>query len=175
MQFAAIILMSVLLAVIYGVLHDQITARVCVEYFTIGHPPVFNTESPTLLALGWGVLATWWAGVLIGLPLAVVARVGKRPQLGAHQLLRPVIILSAVMAVVAALAGFVGLLLSRGGVVMLVGPIAGKVPVERHDLFIADLWARSASYLVGFLGGVVLVIVTWRRRARMALNGSVLH
>ena len=49
-----IVLLCIAAAVVYGILHDQVTARVCVEYFTIGHPPVFNTDSPTLLALGWG-------------------------------------------------------------------------------------------------------------------------
>jgi hypothetical protein len=28
---------------------------VCVEYFTIGHQPIFHTDDPTLLAFGWGV------------------------------------------------------------------------------------------------------------------------
>jgi hypothetical protein len=35
-----IILACVAAAIIYGILHDQITARVCVEYFTVFHPPV---------------------------------------------------------------------------------------------------------------------------------------
>ena len=59
MKAAEIILGCVVASVIYGVIHDQITARICVEYFTIGHPPVFGTDSPTLLGLGWGVIATW--------------------------------------------------------------------------------------------------------------------
>jgi hypothetical protein len=54
-----IILLCVLSAITYGILHDQVTARICVEYFTIGHPPMFATDSPTFLALGWGILATW--------------------------------------------------------------------------------------------------------------------
>jgi hypothetical protein len=57
-QLLAIILYSVFAAIAYGIAHDQITARVCLEYFTLGHPPVFQTRSPTLLALGWGVIAT---------------------------------------------------------------------------------------------------------------------
>ncbi|MEX0794660.1 MAG: hypothetical protein WD045_16100 [Pirellulaceae bacterium] len=76
MQFLLIIALSIASAVIYGILHDQITARVCVEYFTIGHPPVFNTEAPTLLGLGWGIIATWWVGLILGVGLAMVARIG---------------------------------------------------------------------------------------------------
>jgi hypothetical protein len=67
------------------ILHDQITARVCVEYFTVFHPPVFNTQSPTLLACGWGVIATWWVGLFLGLFLAVAARIGPRPKLSVRK------------------------------------------------------------------------------------------
>ena len=80
MQFIAIVALCVLAAVTYGVIHDQVTARVCVEYFTIGHPPIFGTDDPTLLGIGWGVLATWWVGVILGIPLAAAARLGNRPK-----------------------------------------------------------------------------------------------
>jgi hypothetical protein len=56
MRFLLIIILCIASAVVYGIVHDQITARICVEYFTIGHPPVFATESPTLLGLGWGAV-----------------------------------------------------------------------------------------------------------------------
>jgi len=77
MQAGLIVLLCVLAAVAYGVVHDQVTVRVCVEYFTVGHPPVFPTDDPTLLGLGWGVLATWWVGVLLGLGLAVAAAAAR--------------------------------------------------------------------------------------------------
>jgi len=38
MQAIAIVALCIGSAVAYGILHDQVTARVCVEYFTIGHP-----------------------------------------------------------------------------------------------------------------------------------------
>jgi len=50
MQFPAIVFMCIISAIAYGIVHDQITARVCVEYFTIGHPQLFQTDNPTLLA-----------------------------------------------------------------------------------------------------------------------------
>ncbi len=58
MEELKIIILCLGAAVGYGIAHDQVTARVCVEYFTVGHPPVFQTDSPMLLGLGWGVLAT---------------------------------------------------------------------------------------------------------------------
>lgn len=166
MQVVAIIALSIVSAVAYGVAHDQITARVCVEYFTIGHPPVFSTESPTLLGLGWGVIATWWAGLLLGIPLAVAARAGRRPKRSVRSLVKPIITLLLVMGVCAGVAGLLGFVLGRGGVVFLLEPLASQVSRPKHARFLADLWAHSASYLVGFVGGVVVIARVWRSRGR---------
>ena len=166
MQLLKIVLMSVAAAVFYGIAHDQITARVCVEYFTIGHPPIFETQDPTLLGFGWGVIATWWVGLLLGVPLAAAARAGRRPKRSAESLARPIACLLAVMAVSALLAGVTGWLLARSGTVFLVGPITRKLPSDRHVPFLADLWAHSASYLVGLIGGIVVLIRVFRSRGR---------
>lgn len=164
MQFLLIILLCIASAICYGILHDQITARVCVEYFTIGHPPVFKTDSPTLLAFGWGVIATWWVGLILGIPLAIAARAGNRPRRNAGSLIRPIAILLGVMAICAVLAGMMGFILARHRVVFLIEPLASAVPREKHVAFLADLWAHLASYIVGFVGGVVLIANTWRSR-----------
>src|SRR6266446_2949414 len=108
MQFIWIMLLAVGAAVSYGIVHDQITARVCVEYFTIGHPPVFHTDSPTLLGFGWGVIATWWVGLPLGILLACAARVGTWPRISARQLISPTLILLVVMGVCAAFFGWRG-------------------------------------------------------------------
>jgi hypothetical protein len=164
MQSLAIVLLSIASAVAYGIVHDQITARVCVEYFTIGHPPVFDTEDPTMLGLGWGVIATWWVGLLLGVPLAVVARVGSRPKRSAVSLVRPIAWLLGISAVCALAAGVIGYFLARSGAVFLVGPIATVLPPEKHVPFLADMWAHLASYFVGFVGGIVVMVQVWRSR-----------
>jgi hypothetical protein len=167
-QSLAIVLMCIVAAVVYGVVHDQITARVCIEYFTVGHPPVFGTDDPTLLGIGWGILATWWVGLLLGVPLAIVARAGSRPKRSVGSLVMPVCSLLAVMAFCALVAGTAGWLLARNGVVFLIGPIHDQLPADCHVPFIADLWAHSASYVVGFIGGIVVIAMTWRSRGRAA-------
>src|SRR6516225_7936261 len=108
MQSVKILLLATGAAVVYGILQDQVTARVCVAYFTVLHPPVFNTEDPTALAFGWGVLATWWVGVLLGVPLAAVARAGSRPKLTARDLVKPLLVVMACVGVIALLAGVAG-------------------------------------------------------------------
>ncbi len=166
MHGVAIVVLSIAAAVVYGILHDQITARVCVEYFTIGHPPVFDTESPTLLGIGWGIIATWWAGLLLGIPLALAARAGRRPKRSVSSLVRPIFTLLAVMGVSALLAGVVGFILGRIGTVYLLDPLASHIPHDRHARFLGDLWAHDTSYLIGFVGGTVVIVRVWRSRGR---------
>jgi hypothetical protein len=135
MAFLRIVLMSVAAAVVYGIVQDQITARICVEYFTIGHPTLFGTEDPTALAFGWGILATWWVGVLLGVPLAWVAR----PKLSPRDLVKPLLLLTGGVGVVACVAGLFGYYASKFGWVWLVGPLASR----KHPAFLADLWAHG--------------------------------
>lgn len=167
MQPALIILLCVAAAIGYGIIHDQITARLCVEYFTIGHPPVFATDDPTLLGLGWGIIATWWVGLILGLLLIPAARFGSRPKRSARSLVRPVLTLMAVAAIAAAVAGGIGSILAKSGAVELTGDIAEKVPAEKHAVYIACMFAHTASYFVGFIGGGITIAVIWAKRKTM--------
>jgi len=151
-------------AVVYGIVHDQITARICVEYFTIGHPPLFDTDDPTRLGIGWGIAATWWVGLLLGLVLAVAARAGSRPKRSALDLIRPITWLLVIMGGCAAVAGGVGWWLADHGVVVLRGNLADRIPGDRQVRFLADAWAHSTSYLVGFVGGMALAVRVWLSR-----------
>lgn len=159
-----IVLLGVGASVAYGILQDQVTAHLCVEYFTIGHVDYLNLGDPTLIAVEWGLIATWWAGLVLGLGVALVARVGARPRLGARDLLRPTLLAMGGVGVVAALAGLVGYLAARSGWVYLVEPLASAVPRARHVAFLTDLWAHDAAYLAGLLAGIGLCVWTWRRR-----------
>ena len=161
-----ICLVSIVAAILYGVVHDQITARVCLEYFTVFHPPVFATQSPTLQALGWGVIATWWMGAFLGALLAIAARAGSRPKLSAANILKPVAKLLAIMAGCALLAGLLGFVLARQGAIFPPKWVSDNLPPTAHARFMADWWAHGASYAAGFFGGIVLCILQYRRRAK---------
>lgn len=173
MHWLAIVVLSVLACVTYGIIHDQITARICVEYFTIGHPQIIASESPTMLGFVWGVIATWWVGAILGVLLATAARIGARPKRNAGSLLRPMAILFGCNAMLALLAGAVGYVAASKGWVWLVGRVAKNVPPEKHIAFLVDLWAHGASYLGGFVGGIILVISVWRSRGRAPNSGDV--
>lgn len=164
MQSLRILLLCIAAAVFYGIIHDQITARICIEYFTVFHPNIFHTRSPTWLGIGWGIVATWWVGALLGLLLAAAARGGSRPKLRDRDLLRPILKLLVVMAGCATVAGLAGFSLSRSAVVALPARMAARLPQGMRDRFVADWWAHLASYATGLLGGIVLCVITYRRR-----------
>jgi hypothetical protein len=171
LQSLAIILLCILAAVLYGIAHDQVTARVCLEYFTIGHPPIFGTDDPTLLGIGWGILATWWVGLALGIPLAIASRAGSRPKRSVRSLVRPVGFLLLVTAVFALAAGLLGWFLAANRIVFLGGAIARELPAERHVPFLTALWVHSASYLAGLVGGIVVVIRVRRSRRVVVEQG----
>ena len=165
MRAGAIILMCIFAAIAYGILHDLVTAHVCVEYFTIGYPPVFATDDPIRLALGWGVIATWWVGLGLGIGLARAALAGSPPPRSVRSLFRPIAILLLVCAASAALMGLIGYWLAESGRIMM-DEITSLIPREKRSRFMADWWAHTTSYAVGLVGGLVVMVNVWRGRIR---------
>jgi H+/Cl- antiporter ClcA len=155
-------------AIGYGILHDLVTAHVCVEYFTIGHPDLFNTGNPILLALGWGVVATWYVGAVLSIPMVCAARLGLHPRRCARDLIKPLAALLLAMGILALIAGLIGNWLAITRNISLPAGLEDLVPSAQHASFVADLWAHGASYSAGFLGGSILPIVVWRSRQRVS-------
>jgi hypothetical protein len=166
MEALKIAVACVIAAVLYGIIHDQVTARICVEYFTIFHPPLFHTQSPTLLGIGWGIVATWWVGVFFAVPMILAARAGRRRPLAASELLPSIAILLAFMAAIAMFSGITGYVLARRGVLDTEWlSVVFPLQTMRYR-FIADWWAHTASYAAAFVGSIVLCAVTYRKRLR---------
>jgi hypothetical protein len=163
MEFVKIWAATIVLACAYGIAHDQVTAHLCVEYFTVAHVRVFPTESATLLAMGWGIIATWWMGAALGVIIAVAAMrvVANAESRARHQ------------ARVGA-GGRDGRMrpnrrdcwIRRGiaGDVAVPASIAANVPVGSHDRFVAVWWTHLASYASGLAGTLLLCSwIVWNR------------
>lgn len=167
MAFLRIVLASVLIACVYGVAHDQVTARLCIEYFTLFHPRLGVPETPTMLGLAWGLLATWWVGLGLGLALACAARAGSWPKLALRDLRTPLAVFVAALFVLAMMALMAGWAAGVSDRFPPPAAIAERMPYERWKHFNAAWWAHSASYFFGFLGGLALcghaVLLRWRR------------
>ena len=172
MESIKIIIFSILAAIAYGIIHDQITAHICVEYFTIGHVRVIQSESPFILALVWGVIATWWVGLSLGILLAFSSRAGKYPKLTYKDLKKPMLTLLIHMFCIAFIAGVIGFATSKLGIFFLVRRLAMRVPEEKHTAFLTVGWAHSASYLAGIIGGIIFSIKTLKKRKKLEQKDS---
>jgi hypothetical protein len=161
----------ILAAALYGVLNDEVTARVCLQYFTVLHPPRFHTESPTLLGIGWGIYATWPVGFGLGIVFAICARGGQQPKLTLSDLAPLLLRLLGIIAVGALASGtlgyFFGPLPARESYLLRITPtVRAGIPPGMVRRFVADWWAHIASYAIGIVGGLACCILVYRKRAR---------
>ncbi len=167
-----IVLACVVLSIAYGVVHDLVTVRMCIEYFTLAHPPLGIGEDPTLLALAWGVIASWWMGAIFGGLLAIAARVGAWPKLTLRDLWLPLVIAIVLVFVLAMMALVAGWSAGVSGRYPPPKWITDQMPYDRWRHFVSAAWAHSASYGAGALAGLALcghaVLLRWRRASGIA-------
>lgn len=98
-----IVALAILASVVYGIIHDQITIRRSPAYFTDWqvHADFFHHQNLTVVALFWGVVATWWVGLILGILLAGAANIGKTDPWTWKQVLRPLFIVMATTGILA--------------------------------------------------------------------------
>ena len=95
-EISKIMALAIGAGALYGILHDQVTARICLEYFSRGFHQtnvsywpstgilgaakgiLQTTQSPTVTACIWGPIATFEVGLYSGALLAAVSRFGER-------------------------------------------------------------------------------------------------
>jgi hypothetical protein len=171
MKVVKIVALCIVGSVVYGILHDLVTAHVCVEYFSQFHPDVFHTDSPLLLALGWGVIATWWMGLFLGPIVGGAARAGQLPKLGWRDLVRPLATVFGISYAFAMVGLLVGYFLFPAIPSQLYANVPRlqevHLPPEREHLFMADLIAHNTSYIVSTLGALGLCVWCIVRRIRL--------
>jgi hypothetical protein len=161
-----IILPVMAVAIAYGVMLDQITIRVCPEYFTVARAPIFRSDSPILMAFGWGLKDMWWDGLAAGILFALAARAGFPEKLTWRRFVRPALVLLLIVAASALLAGVAGYWMSSAGEIPSVQAWGLMLSVVEQRAFMADVFAHAISYLVGGAGSVIIALaVAWQRYA----------
>jgi hypothetical protein len=155
LKFLAIVAICVAAAVVYGIVHDQATVRICPEYFTVFHHDI-GTKSATLIGLYWGGVATWWVGAGLGLLVAGVSRLGRGPKVEPSEILFPIVYLLLFTLTMAILAGIAGGIAASNGWVVVTGAMREQIPAPKHTGFLIDLWAHTAAYAAGAVGGIFL-------------------
>ena len=98
----------------------------------------------------------------MGLMLALAARAGALPGLSCRVLVRPVLLVLAISACCALVAGFVGY--HAGGFVLDFLQPQPRQPMRT----VAVLFAHNASYGASFVGGVALCVWAFVKRWEMA-------
>lgn len=157
-RFLSIVLGSVLASCALGIALDLVTANVAVEYFTVHHPRIVPTENPWILAVVWGIGASWWFGAIAGGIVATINHRRARP-LPPRRILRWVAV------------ACVALWLSMIAILLAVYAIAGTIPDEKrpptfdHDRrLMAVAMAHQFEYLLGGIALILIAIATWRTR-----------
>lgn len=107
--FILIVIISTLLASIYGALHNQVTYSISSEYFTVFKFDQFGftdwgNNNPRATTSLIGVLATWWVGLFIGIFQGLVSLIHKTSRLMFQYAFRAVLITLGVTIIF----GFIG-------------------------------------------------------------------
>jgi hypothetical protein len=102
----------------------------------------------------------------------MVCRYGSGVKLTALLLFRPILALVLIMALTALTAGVFGYFLAITGKIWLADPLASRVATSHHVRFLTDLWAHLGSYASAFVGGLVMIVMVWRKRRESVQAGS---
>lgn len=193
---AKICVTTIAAACAYGIANDQVSARVCPEYFTEGFHrrnlqrlrdgwfkrTLLNPNSPTKLGLVWGVFATWWMGAALSIPVILASRIGKKPRLGWKDLIKPASVALGFMGAVSAIAGILGYRAARSNSMQIKLPfvriqlpnkqfwrdhIATGVPEQKLNPFIGAACAHHAAYASGALSALGMTVWAIYKRLTM--------
>lgn len=145
----------VLLSCALGIAVDLVTANIAVEYFTVHHPHVIDNDSPWVMALYWGVAASWWCGLGLA-PFLWLANVRRPDPLARARVVR----------MVAKATGLIWLVMMA--IVLGVYLLAGLVPLDkRGPTFESErqLMSVAISHATEYaLAAAVAVVLVFRIR-----------
>lgn len=165
--FTGALFCCILLAGLYGILHDQVTYSISEEYFTkfkyrqFGFTnEIFGSPRKTVALIGF--LASWWTGLLIGLTLGLVSLIFPD-----HISMKKVLVKSIfIVLLVTVLGGLTGYI--RGKYFLVNSGVNWWFPgdlINKNSFIIAGS-VHNYSYMggaVGLLSGIVFIIIKKRR------------
>ena len=153
-----IILLCVAFTMFFGILHNQVSARVSEEYFTVGHRALIHSTSPTLMGIAWGIYSTWWVGLILGVLLVLAGRTGAENKRTAASFVRPLLMLFLFCGAASIAMGYAGYALSSRGTLPFLRGMSGAVESSRQPGYMAALWMHTASYTAAAMGGLILTV-----------------
>lgn len=150
------------LTCLLGIALDLVTAHIWVDYFTVHHPKVVDSTSPLVMALVWGVGASWWFGAIAAAILWVFNRRRRNPapdRLLVRWVIKSLIALWLTMMVILGTTyGLIGLL-----------PAETRRPTfdtDRRAMAVAI--THMTEYALGAMVLIVLMVLVGRRSRRLS-------
>jgi hypothetical protein len=168
------LLLCVAVAVVYGILNDQITSRISWEYFYYGKElsPILGPQTPpdpaalSLQAIRIGAESSWWVGLIAGAIMLVANNPGRRGMPLPYTRLIALLVRIPAVAIVAAL------IFGLAGYEFLLNSLSP----DFQNLAATNLWRPHRFMLVygihlgGYIGGALgaiyafLTIIRERRQ-----------
>lgn len=111
------LLLCVGIAMVYGMMNDQVTSRISWEYFYYGKElaPIMGPQTPPDRgAMDWqaariGAAATWWVGLVIGAAMLIANNPSRKyPQLSYRKLIGHLPAFIGIVILCAAIFGWLG-------------------------------------------------------------------
>ena len=170
----ATIFITIILAGLYGIIHDQITYSISPEYFTkfkyqqFGFEPAwFGGHRQTVAFIGF--LATWWMGLFIGALLGLIGLIFSNYKM----MLKAITIgikITFITAVLFALVGFFW-----GKYHLINTGVDWWLPdgLINTDQFIIVGSIHNSSYLGGIVGILLAIIYMIRKRLWIGRNSTI--
>jgi len=172
--FSATLFICILLAGLYGIVHDQVTYSIAPEYFTkfkydqFGFEPAwFGGHRQTVAVIGF--LATWWTGIFIGLALGLTGLIFPNHKT-MKKAIQKAIFITFCFAVAMGLFGFL-----YGSFILTKTGVDWWLPENLSDksAFITVGSIHNFSYLGGLLGliaGVYYLVRLKRLQRTMSME-----
>lgn len=165
------IFFSIILAGLFGIIHDQVTFSICPEYFTKFKYRQFNFKaedfgSDRLTVAAIGFLATWWVGMFIGIVLGFTSLLLKD-----SNMMKSVVIKSLqIIFLITILFSFLGFIYGR--YYLTQKGVDWWLPGDLNDLkgFITVGSIHNFSYIGGIIGLMAGIGFILLKRYKLPVN-----
>lgn len=173
LTFLTLLLLACLAGAVFGALHDQVSYTVGPEYFTVLKFQQFLIDPglPTRLGVALvGVAASWWMGLIIGVPvfgLGLLIPDRRTFWRAGLQAIALAMVTTAIASAAGLALGYLTVTPERAAIWREIFPLTDPVRFGRVALM------HNASYLGGGLGLIIAVVfmVLKVRRARRSPKG----
>lgn len=160
-----IIFIAIVIACLFGVIHDHITYTISPEYYTkfkfsqfgLDSSPVIGNER--YLVTLTGIIATWWVGAILGGVFSFMSLVLKTWKI----MLKICLKAMGLTIGITALFAFSGYLYGKF-ILLKSGELMNIYDVKDFDAFIKVGAIHTASYMGGFVGMIIGAIYIVQKR-----------